>query len=211
MVTMLRNRVESLVAIVAAWRLGAAATPVNPTFTDAELDYQLGDSGATVLAVSTAGPPRSECVVLGGTSSTGHRTGAGSRHPADADVLALLVHTSGSTGRPKGVMLDHGNLAAMTSMMAAAMDFRQSDHGLLILPLFHVNAICVSFLTMMQVSAQLTIMSRFQREEFVEAVRHYRPTFFSAVPTIYAHLVSAPDDVELDFSSVRVAICGAPT
>ncbi|HET6293366.1 MAG TPA: AMP-binding protein, partial [Kribbella sp.] len=37
----------------------------------------------------------------------------------------------------------------------------------------------------------------------------YRPTYFSAVPTIYSHLVSQPDDVVADTSSIRFAICGA--
>ncbi|MGO8404145.1 AMP-binding protein, partial [Rhizobium ruizarguesonis] len=33
---MLPNRIELVVAIFAAWRLGAAATPINPVFTDRE-------------------------------------------------------------------------------------------------------------------------------------------------------------------------------
>ena len=46
---MLPNRVELLVAMVAAWRLGAAATPMNPTFTATEAAHQLSDSAAVVL------------------------------------------------------------------------------------------------------------------------------------------------------------------
>ncbi len=38
---MLPNRVELLVAMVAAWRVGAAATPINPVFTANEADYQI--------------------------------------------------------------------------------------------------------------------------------------------------------------------------
>ncbi|HEU4514138.1 MAG TPA: AMP-binding protein, partial [Nocardioidaceae bacterium] len=41
---MLPNRVELLVAMFAAWRLGGAATPVNPVFTASEADYQIDDS-----------------------------------------------------------------------------------------------------------------------------------------------------------------------
>ena len=40
---MLPNSVELLVAVLAAWRLGAAATPVNPTFTAREVGYQVAD------------------------------------------------------------------------------------------------------------------------------------------------------------------------
>ena len=38
---MLPNRVELLLALLAAWRLGAAATPVNPVFTPNEAGYRI--------------------------------------------------------------------------------------------------------------------------------------------------------------------------
>ena len=46
---MLPNRVELLVALLAAWRLGAAVTPINPALTPSEAQHQLTDSGAKVL------------------------------------------------------------------------------------------------------------------------------------------------------------------
>ena len=51
---MLPNRIELLVSIVAAWRLGAAATPINPVFTAAEADYQITDADSVL--VINAGP-----------------------------------------------------------------------------------------------------------------------------------------------------------
>ena len=83
------------------------------------------------------------------------------------------------------------------------------DHCLLVLPLFHVNAICISFLMPMSVGGQLTVLERFQPLAFLAAVEKHRPTYFSAVPTIYSYLVSQPEDVVADTSSLRFAICGA--
>jgi long-subunit acyl-CoA synthetase (AMP-forming) len=80
--------------------------------------------------------------------------------------LALVIYTSGSTGRPKGVMLDHSNLVAMASSLATAMRLGRADHCLLVLPLFHVNAICVSFLAPMVSGAQVTILARFAPHTF---------------------------------------------
>jgi long-chain acyl-CoA synthetase len=54
---MLPNRVELLVAMVAAWRLGAAATPVNPVFTATEADYQITDAGAVVVVKHAGSAP----------------------------------------------------------------------------------------------------------------------------------------------------------
>jgi long-chain acyl-CoA synthetase len=44
---------------------------------------------------------------------------------------------------------------------------------------------------------------------FFETVEDHRPTFFSAVPTIYTMLAALPDEVAPDTSSVRFGICGA--
>ena len=51
--------------------------------------------------------------------------------------------------------------------------------------------------------------SRFNPHTFFETVEKERPTFFSAVPTIYSMLAALPDDVRPDTISVRFAVCGA--
>ena len=53
---MLPNRVELLLGLMAAWRLGAAATPVNPVFTANEAGYQIADSGAKLLLAADPAP-----------------------------------------------------------------------------------------------------------------------------------------------------------
>ncbi|MBT2423771.1 AMP-binding protein [Streptomyces sp. ISL-22] len=205
---MLPNRVELLVAMVAAWRLGAAATPINPAFTAEEAAHQITDAGSALVV--NLGPDAPDGGRPGLAVDELRRTPVGTTLPAartSPDELALLVYTSGSTGRPKGVMLDHANLDAMTSMMVATMRSTADDHCLLFLPLFHVNAICASFLSPMRCGARLTVMGRFTVDAFRDAVERHRPTYFSAVPTIYAMLLAQPRDA--DFSSVRFAVCGA--
>ena len=60
---MLPNRVELVVAILAAWRLGGIATPVNPAFTAAEADFQINDCDAHLVinespdCLALAAPP----------------------------------------------------------------------------------------------------------------------------------------------------------
>ncbi|HWJ10296.1 MAG TPA: AMP-binding protein [Nocardioides sp.] len=206
---MLPNRVELLVTIMAAWRLGAAATPVNPTFTATEAGHQVGDSGAVVVVTTDPAASHGAATVLGVDDLAA--TPAGTLPPAATapNDLALLVYTSGSTGRPKGVMLDHGNIDAMVASMGEAIAVNADDHCLLVLPLFHVNAICVSWLTPMSVAGRLSVLQRFHPVEFLQAIERLRPTYFSAVPTIYSHLVALPAEVQADVSSVRFAVCGA--
>ena len=133
-------------------------------------------------------------------------TTSSSRAP---DALALLIYTSGTTGKPKGVMLDHANLTAMVAMITTALDVTAADRCLLILPLFHVNGIVVSVLSPLAAGGCTTITGRFSPSTFFDTVEAVRPTYFSAVPAIYAMLSALPDDVDPDISSVRFAICGA--
>jgi len=205
---MLTNRVELLLALLAAWRLGAAATPVNPVFTPNEAGYQIADSGAKLLIATEPEASYGVPVLAADDLATGP---AGSLPAPDTRPgdLALLIYTSGSTGRPKGVMLDHANLVAMGASLGEAMKLSPDDNCLLVLPLFHVNAILVSCLAPMMAGAQVTILPRFAPDTFLAAISRYRATYFSAVPTIYARLAELPEDQLGDVSSVRFAVCGA--
>lgn len=204
---MLPNRVELLVCLVAAWRLGAAATPINPTFTAHEADFQIDDADAALVVGSDQQTPTAGRSVLLVDQLRRQPQGTLPDPQTSPVDLALLVYTSGTTGRPKGVMLDHANLDAMSSMIAERMVLGSDDRCLLFLPLFHSNALFVSFLAPTRVGAQTRVMERFSTGGFFETVDEFRPTYFSAVPTIYSMLVSSAGTA--DFSSVRFGVCGA--
>jgi long-chain acyl-CoA synthetase len=206
---LLANRVELVVAMFAAWRVGAAFTPINPALTAGEAAFQVEDSGARVVV--------HEGAILDVPNVTAIEAAALAVTPARVDdppavdpgALALLIYTSGTTGRPKGVMLDHANLAAMVGMITTALELTNADHSLLILPLFHVNGILVSVLSPLAIGGSATITGRFSPSTFFDTIEAVRPTYFSAVPAIYAMLSALPDDVRPDTSSVRFAVCGA--
>jgi long-chain acyl-CoA synthetase len=200
----LPNRVEFVVTLFAAWHLGACVTPVNPALTAVEAGYQITDSGAKVVVGDPATTP---AVTLGVAALA---AGVGPDLPsASPDGLALVIYTSGTTGRPKGVMLDHGNVAAMCRMIISGLGLAADDHSLLVLPLFHVNGITVSVLSPLLAGGRTTIAGRFRPETFLADVQRVRPTYFSAVPAIYAMLANLPDTVSPDISSLRQVVCGA--
>jgi len=208
---MLPNTAAFVASLFAAWRLGAAVTPVNPSLRPAEVRYQLSDAGATVLiAEATPDFEYGESTVVTVPELACGDPGFDvrpQRHPDDR--VALLIYTSGTTGRPKGVMLDHANLDAMCRSVIVGLVLTHADHSLLILPLFHVNGIVVGTLSPLLAGGQLSIAGRFRAETFFARVEQTRATYFSAVPTIFTMLCALPDDVTPDTSSVRFAICGA--
>jgi acyl-CoA synthetase (AMP-forming)/AMP-acid ligase II len=204
----LTNRVDFVVLLFAAWRLGATVTPVNPALTDVEVARQLEDSAARLQVTEDGAGAVGDVPTL----AVGDLVREATIEVApveDPSALALLIYTSGTTGVPKGVMLDHANLDAMTAMGRDALKVGRDDRCLLILPLFHVNGIVVSVLTPLLVGASVVIADRFNPQTFFATIEKERPTFFSAVPTIYSMLAALPDDVRPDTSSVRFAVCGA--
>lgn len=208
---MLPNSVAFVVALFGSWLAGAAVTPVNPTFTAREFDYQVTDAHAVVVVGAL--PAGSEVdVPLVSAAEVVAASGDDKPFTWDSiapDDIALIIYTSGSTGRPKGVLLDHNNLTHMATMIAAQNELTVNDHCLLILPLFHVNSICASLLASLSAGAQVTLLERFDPDTFIDAVNRLHPTYFSAVPAILARLVEQPADREFDTSSLRFALCGA--
>jgi long-chain acyl-CoA synthetase len=208
---MLPSRVEFVIALFAAWRLRAAVTSVNPAMTPGEVSHQLVDSGARILVceasaeVTGSGP----AVVSVPLLPKKIRVRPRQRPDYRDEDLALLVYTSGSTGRPKGVELTHRNVMAMCTSMLSLMDDEPDLHSLLILPLFHVNGIVIGVLTPLLADGQATLAGRFSPSTFFTILEQARPTFFSAVPAIFAMLAELPPDVRPDTRSVRFAVCGA--
>jgi long-chain acyl-CoA synthetase len=209
---MLPNTASLVVSLFAAWRLGAAVTPINPSLRPAEVNYQVSDAAAKVLIVENppdfdAGTP----AVLSTAELASAEPGPDLLAPPDPpdDTLALLIYTSGTTGRPKGVMLDHANLNAMCRSVIDGFMLSPADHSLLILPLFHVNGIVVGTLSPLLAGGHATVAGRFKPAAFWDRIEQSRATYFSAVPTIYTMLCGLPESVKPDTSSVRFAICGA--
>lgn len=222
--TFLPNRLELVTTMCAAWRIRAATTPMNPTFASPESAYQIEDSNAKVVVTTNEFAARNPDEYFPGARvmplselavSAEHPTGYElhsdiklPEQPTPEDI-ALIVYTSGSTGRPKGVLLSHKNINAMVNSISSGFGMDRTFHALMPLPLFHCNAILVSFLAPYSRGGAVTILDRFDPMEFIDAVAEYRPTYFSAVPAIFAYLLQLPPDSGVDFSSLEYAVCGA--
>ena len=209
---MLPNRVELVTSMFAAWRLGAAVTPVNPALTAQEACYQIDDADATLVVADGASAQKLQGCGRRIIPVEDMAPAAGPDVPvpmsAEPDTLALLIYTSGTTGRPKGVMLDHANISATAESIIAWLEMTDDTRSLLVLPLFHVNGIMVSVVSPLLAGGSTFIAERFDAATFWGTVERARPTFFSAVPTIYALLVSRPGG-QPDTQTLRFVICGA--
>ena len=215
----LQNDPEYLLALLAAWKLGAIAVACSPMLRGHELAAQLRDAGAATyvglesLHAEVAAPVLAETPVR--TVLTEHdvralaRDGAG-RSPdpvalADDDV-AVLTYTSGTTGPPKGAMNTHGNVVHGARAYAAVARLGPSDVVLGIAPLFHVTGLVAHLAVALLVPMPLVLLHRFDALETCRAIERHRPTFTVAAVTAYTALLAAPG--EHDLSSLTKAYSG---
>jgi fatty-acyl-CoA synthase len=132
-------------------------------------------------------------------------------HPDD---IASLYHTGGTTGRPKLARRSHFNEIALTWDLSAATGLAPGEAVMVGLPLFHCNGTCVTGLLPFALGGEVVILSPSGyrnpsiMSNFYKIVAHYKPVFFSCVPTVLSVLLDTPVG-DADISSLRYLVCGA--
>ena len=197
----LGNREETVLAYLAALRLGAVALPLNLAYRRQELAHVLADAEPRLLLTEREQLPVLDGIgrdALGATelllaeelaALPGGSLPAGP--PPGDDDLAMLLYTSGTTGRSKGAMITHNNLLATVSGLLAAWAWEPHDRLLLALPLFHTHGLVVGLLTALAAGAGVRLRRRFDAAATLADLATGEVTLFFGVPTMYVRLVEA--------------------
>ncbi|MFD8799309.1 amino acid adenylation domain-containing protein [Streptomyces atroolivaceus] len=127
--------VDTVVAMLAVLRAGAAYLPVDPQYPPARIRHMLDDARPVLLLTTTAAHadlPACDVPWLALDDPAARPEGptpavAGTPRPADP---AYVIYTSGSTGRPKGVVVTHEALANHTDWMARHLAVTPEDRVL---------------------------------------------------------------------------------
>jgi len=118
--------------------------------------------------------------------------------------IALLMYTSGTTGKPKGVMLSHANLLAAGRYISTGHEIDRNDSGLCVLPIYHINGMCVTVMGTIVSASTLVIPHKFSVNSFWKIIAKFNCSWFSAVPTQFSYILNNEETPE-DISSLRFA------
>ena len=218
---LLRNSLEFLEASIATVPLGASAVPINWHWRGEEIAHVLADSGASVVVlhgdlwptVAEHVPAGVTPVVVGSEEVPGAERWSEwmeSREPwqqAPEGAPVSIIYTSGTTGKPKGVVRAQSSeekREASRALLAELFQLGEGERTVIPAPLYHtapnVYALACALLGM-----DMTIMERFDGEEFLRIVQEQRVTVVQMVPTMFVRLLALPENVRrsYDVSSLR--------
>jgi oxalate---CoA ligase len=222
----LPNSPEFVLLLLAITRLGAAAAPLNPAYTESEFRFFLEDIGPRLLLMPTGRPASATAAAeaTGTTVLTVDAAGDGppellaagrpvrpapAFEPGGADDVAILLHTSGTTSRPKQVPLRQGNVMASIRTIAAHYQLGPADVSFCVMPLFHVHGLVASAFAALSTGGTVIAPRRFMPHRFWQQARDYQATWLSAGPTLHRMILDRADDAGAPASLRFVRSCSS--
>jgi carnitine-CoA ligase len=208
---MARNHVGHVLTLFAAAQLGAIMVPVNPDFGTEEARYVLTHAEVSGVIASA----ETLATVRGAVDGTGiapwliRLDGADADAPSLDDVLAaappakpleaggpddtcVIVYTSGTTGLPKGVMHSQRNMIAAGEAFVERVHLQDDDRVMIVLPMFHMNALFYSVAGTLVAGASAVIVPKFSASAFWQVAADTGANQVNFIDTIGMILKSRP-------------------
>jgi malonyl-CoA/methylmalonyl-CoA synthetase len=194
---------QALATYAATTAIGAIFLPLNPAYTEAELDYFLGNATPRIFLCDPAKPLQSlaarhnATLLTLGAQNNGTLPDLAAQQPttftptprAQGDLAAIL-YTSGTTGRSKGAMLTHKNLLSNAETLAKLWHFTPQDTLLHALPIFHTHGLFVASNIALLTGGKMIFLPTFNAETAIKLLP--QASAMMGVPTFYTRLLDTP-------------------
>jgi crotonobetaine/carnitine-CoA ligase len=205
------NSDSHVVLLFALARIGAIMVPVNPEFGLQEARYVLHHAQVSGVLAS------SETIDVAREASEGLASEPwlvlldGDHHdlpvmrdlidaapevrlPADIspDATCLIVYTSGTTGFPKGAMHSQRSFVTCGEAFVQRVYLQDDDRVMIVLPLFHINALFYSVAGTLAAGASMVIVPRFSASTFWQTAVETGATEVNIIEAIGTILKNRP-------------------
>ena len=234
LVVLMANCPEVLITYSAAWRAGAAVTPLIFLVSEDELRNALVDSGAVGVVTTPEFLPKVSAALVGaaevrfvvvagaGSAAVPAAPGVPALDFAQVEAaepgpivdrpgtdLAALLYTGGTTGRAKGVPLTHANLFWCGWAANQNSERANVNTALVPLPLAHAYGLLVFCVGFHRDQGARTILMRwFDPAGWVKLAEEHRVQFSALVPSMIQMLLGQPLE-QADLSELAYLSSGA--
>lgn len=208
---MARNCDGHVLALFALARIGAIMVPVNPEFGVQEAKYVFHHAEVSAVLAASDTLAVAQQAAEGLTSPPWFAlldTAADDvplledlavaappvALPSDvtADDTVLIVYTSGTTGFPKGAMHSQRSFVSGGEAFVQRVYLQDDDRVMIILPLFHINAMFYSVAGTLAAGATMVIVPRFSASTFWQIAADTAATEVNMIEAIGTILQNRP-------------------
>ena len=206
----LPTSIEYALSYLAAARLGAVTTGINPRLGRREVDGIVARAKPVLTVIEDADidtPSSAASLRRSEVSAVAPGDPAWRPEVLAADDPVAIVWTSGTTGLPKGAVFDHRNLEALsraTGEMSAPLDVRLSP-----VPFAHVGYMTRVWDEIGNGMTSVIVPTPWSASTALDLIEAQRVTVGQGVPTQWELILRQPDLDRRDTSSMRMISTGA--
>lgn len=211
----------AFISMLALLKAGLVIAPIDRTFMQDEITYQIEDSGAKAFIVDTDIYDEKIAPIKEALESVEYFIGIGDANACeyhfqtlmeegsssepevqvDENDIATLIYTSGTTGRPKGVPLTHQNWLTSALIWTSELSIHPYTRWALLMPLHTSGGTGMSLVSACR-GCSLTV-SNPDAEKILRIIEQDRITFTQFSPTLLAIMLDHPNVDKTDFSHIE--------
>jgi crotonobetaine/carnitine-CoA ligase len=199
-----------VLVLIALGRLGAIMVPINPAFGPDEVRYVLDKAGVSGVFCDTAAADAVgyaadgaktkpwllplEDDAAGGQSLQSLLASEREIAPSVGlpDDPCIIIFTSGTTGFPKGATHSQRTLILSAEAFVERLRLNPDDRVLVLLPLFHINALFYSATGSLVAGAGMVIVPKFSASGFWDLAVRSSATTVNVIEAVGTILASRP-------------------
>jgi fatty-acyl-CoA synthase len=224
---LLYNCIEYVELFIALSKIGAISCPMSARLTPSEIQYQLNDSGSSLLLfdeelIKTVEEARSKMPLEeNGYWCVGNNIPEWAvnykekvksysvdepnpMRPIDWEDAQIIMYTSGTTGSPKGAVTSHRK--TFFNMLNAHLyhEIRFEDIVLSPYPLFHSAGLLIYTMPFLSRGCTVILRRKYTPEKMLQDIEKYKVTMFGAVTTVLKQVLDTGLIDKYDIGSIRI-------